>query len=86
MKISELGRVYNEEIDEAFGNTNFGGIDRRKYLAASILELQTGYHVGYTITCILQELSLLSPKKRVTKKGRAFLWLEYSKALPEWKR
>jgi hypothetical protein len=86
MKIRDLGRVYNEEIDEAFDGTDFGEIDRRKYLAASILEIQAGYHTGYTITCILQEIGLLSQKKRVTKRGRAFLWFEYSKALPKWKR
>ena len=86
MRIYELGEVSDEDINKAFFNTSFGDIHRRRYLASSVLKLQAGYHVGYTITCILKELSLLSPNKRVTKKGRAFLWLEYSKALPEWKR
>jgi len=83
MKIHELGQISDKDLNKSFKGAR---INKREFLAASILEVQAGYHIGYTITCILQEMGLLSPKRNITKKGRAFLWFEYSKALPKWKR
>ena len=62
-------RVSDDEIAEAFKNTNFGRTDYRELLQASVLEKLVGYHCGHTITTIMQELGLIGKTGKPTKRG-----------------
>lgn len=67
------------ELDEAFGNANFGGVDRVELLKESVLKQLAGYRCGRTITDIMVELRLIGKKTRVpTKRGKRFLYFEFA--------
>ena len=64
-----------EDLEEAFKNTNFGNVDHRKLLEASVLKKAMGLHCGHTITRIMQDLGLISSVDgRVLKKGQILLY------------
>jgi hypothetical protein len=71
-------KITDEEIDKAFQNTNFGDlINRRKYLAYSLLKIASGWHCGGTITQVLQELKLVGKRidlPTLTKNGKRYMW------------
>ncbi len=71
-------KLTDEEIDKAFHNTNFGPcINRRKYIAYSLLKVASGWHCGSTITQIMKELKLIGKRidlPTVTKKGKRYMW------------
>lgn len=76
--------VSDEEVESAFQNTNFGRTDFRGLLAQGCIKALAGWHQGHTITCILEELRLISwnrnaDKIKVTDKGRHYIWLAFKR-------
>lgn len=72
--------VSDAEIEAAFQNTNFGDDSpafRRRLLAQGVLKKLVPYHSGHTLTQILIGLGLITPKLRITAKGRKFLFAEF---------
>ena len=74
--------VTDDEIAEAFENTNFGHTDFRGLLAQGCIKALAGWHQGHTLTTILDELRLISWNKqtskiKVTAKGRHYIWLAF---------
>ncbi len=68
----------DEVIEAAFCGANFGRTDYRDFLAHSVLKKACDWHCGYTITCIMVELKLITPKThKVTKLGKLFLTDSY---------
>lgn len=66
--------ITDEVIQKAFEGTNFGRTDYREFLGYSVLEKACGWHCGYTITKIMIELGLITPKTHIpTKLGKMFL-------------
>lgn len=66
--------ITDEVIMTAFEGTNFGRTDYRAFLGYSVLKKACHSHCGHTITTIMVELGLITPKAhRVTKLGRMFL-------------
>jgi len=65
--------VTPKELDAAFNGTNFGGVDHRELLHASVLKKACGYHCGHTITCIMRELRLIGAHGVVLKRGKELL-------------
>ena len=65
--------VTHDELVAAFRNTNFGGVDHRQLLHASVLKKAVGYHCGHTITCIMQELRLIGKNGNLLERGRMLL-------------
>lgn len=70
--------VSHNELEIAFLGTNFGGVDHRKLLHASVLKKAMGYHCGWTITRIMERMHLVSPTGNVLKRGKDLL-----KTIPE---
>jgi hypothetical protein len=62
--------VTPQELADAFTNTNFGGVDHRELLHASVIKKACGYHCGHTITCIMKELRLINRSGDVLKRGK----------------
>lgn len=78
--VSDL--VSDEQMLAAFENTNFGHADFRGLLAQGSIKALAGWHQGHTLTCILDELKLISwnrqtDKIKVTTKGRHYIWLAF---------
>lgn len=65
--------ISDQAIAEAFSGTNFGTVGFRKLLEQGVLSVTCGYRTGYTLECILRKLGLVTPKGRVTAKGKALL-------------
>lgn len=78
--VSDL--VTDEEMQASFSGTNFGHTHFRDLLAQGCIKSLAGWHQGHTITCILEELRLISwhrpsGKTKVTAKGRHYIWLSF---------
>lgn len=69
MKSSE-NIISEQELEIVFLGTNFGGVDHRKLLEASVLKKAMGYHCGWTITRIMERMHLVSPTGNVLKRGK----------------
>lgn len=74
--------VTDDQMHEAFENTNFGHTDFRGLLAQGCIKALAGWHQGHTLTCILVELGLISwnrqsDKIKVTAKGNHYIWLSF---------
>lgn len=67
----------NDEIYREFEGTNFGRMDYRNLLAASVLKKLLGWHCGHTITCIMKKLKLVGKSEKVTKRGIQLLRDEF---------
>lgn len=63
-----------EEIAKAFEGTNFGRTDYTTLLEQGVLKTIAGYSSGHTLTTIMRELGLVTPKGYITRKGRALLF------------
>lgn len=64
----------DDVIEKAFEGTNFGRTDYREFLGYSVLKIACGWHCGHTITKIMIEMGLITPKNKTLKKlGRMFL-------------
>lgn len=64
----------DDVIENAFEGTNFGRTDYREFLGYSVLKKACGWHCGHTITTIMIQMGLITPKnKTLTKLGRMFL-------------
>ena len=61
------------EIEQAFAGTNFGTTKFRPLLEQGVLSVTCGFDVGHTLFVAMQKLALVTPKHRVTKKGKALL-------------
>ena len=69
--------VDDADIELAFTDTNFGDVDRRHLLQQGVLKFQANFSSGYTLTTIMKELGLVTPKGRISKKGRRFLFQSF---------
>lgn len=79
---SVVDLVSDEQMQSAFQNTNFGHADFRGLLAQGSIKALAGWHQGHTLTCILEELKLISwnrhaDKIKITAKGRHYIWLAF---------
>jgi len=78
-----LDLVPDDQVQSAFNATSFGHTDFRGLLAQGCIKALAGWHQGHTLTCILQELRLISwnrqtDKIKVTAKGRHYIWLAFN--------
>lgn len=71
--------ITDAELTEAFKHANFGNLDYRYIIAIATLKCLSGFAQGYTSKWICTNLGLISPKYKVTAKGRQYLYLHYSK-------
>lgn len=70
--------ISDEEITRVHANANFGSMSPRQVVRSGVLKCASGWHQGHTSTQILQEHGLITPKYRLTKKGRRYLWAAYA--------
>ena len=82
-KVNEL--IKDEQMEIAFGNADFGKVDKRDVIKYSLLKIASGYSTGHTAECILDDLGLLSRAKyhnetnrKLSQEGRHYLWAAFS--------
>ena len=78
--------VADDQMQDAFNNTNFGHNDFRGLLAQGCIKALAGWHLGHTLTTILAELRLITWNKqadkiKITAKGRHYIWLAFKNHL-----
>ena len=76
---TEQELISDAALDKAWGHANFGGMTKREVIRMGTLKCLAGWHQGYTSKTICTELGLINDKYKVTAKGRAYLWLAFSK-------
>lgn len=77
-KVEEI--VTDKELDNAYGNSNFGSLTKREVLKYGVLKVASGYYQGHTSKSIAQELGLVKKGRDVnelTRKGKDYLWLAF---------
>lgn len=71
--------VTDAELDRVHGNANFGSLTKRDVLREGLLKRACGYHCGYTMSSILKEHQLVTPKtERLTLKGQKYLYAAFA--------
>lgn len=66
--------VTDEEIEQAFLGTDFGGTDHREVLSLSVLKKALGYHCGWTVTDIMLRMGLTKEDGTLTDRGKLFCY------------
>ncbi|MCF6216834.1 MAG: hypothetical protein L3J58_11775 [Emcibacter sp.] len=76
--MSDVTKIVSDNaLDKEFENTNFGVADQRELVKWCLMKTIGGFSDGYTITCICQDLKLLSKTRNITKKGGRYLWAAF---------
>jgi hypothetical protein len=71
----------DEQINNAWGNANFGKSNRRDVVANALLKYASGYGTGHTIECICRELGLITKQCNLSTKGKHYLFTHFSRGL-----
>jgi hypothetical protein len=69
--------VSDKEIEEIWGNANFGAMSKRDVVKYALLKVCSGFRQGHTATVIITELGLVTMKYRLTKKGERYLYYAF---------
>lgn len=73
--------VTDKDIDDVWGNANFGDMPRRNVVNQALFQIAGGYSIGHTAMRICQELGLVGIKRghyqNLTKKGKRYLYEVY---------
>lgn len=69
--------ITDEQLDNAWGNANFGKVSKRDLVANTLLKCASGYSTGHTAKCICQQLGLITTKYTLTVKGKEYLWVSH---------
>lgn len=74
-----MKQLTDQEIEQAFYNTNYGANPNFKAIIFdTLLKLYLGFGTGKTSICICKELYLLNSKGKPNKKGINFMRDNYS--------
>ena len=76
MSVREI--VTDDEVDKAYGNANFGSMEKRDVVKLGVLKCASGYYQGHTSQSIITELGLVDSEYKLTAKGRTYLWEAFS--------
>lgn len=69
--------ITDQQIDDVWGNANFGGRDRREVIREALAQTAADYSTGHTSLCICRELRLVCGavgKPKLTALGRKYLY------------
>ena len=72
MKVEEL--ITDQQLETAFGHSNFGSTSKRDILKHTLLKYASGYSTGHTAKCIVSQLGLLNKNETLSKKGKQYLF------------
>ena len=81
--MSELQKIISDEqLNTAWGNANFGSVEKRDVIKSTLLKYACGYYSGHTAKSIVCELGLVAKNNLVlTKKGKLYLYEAFSGVL-----
>ena len=71
----------DEQINDAWGNADFGDVNNRDVVANALLKYAAGYGTGNTIECICRELGLITKQCNLSTYGKLYLYAHFSKGL-----
>lgn len=71
--------VSDEQINEAWGDADFGTASRRDVVNNTVLKCASGYYTGHTAACIVRELGLVQQRKwKLSESGKRYLYAAFS--------
>ncbi len=79
MKEEEI--LTDRQINDAWGNADFGQVDKRKIIGNALLKYATGRKTGRTIESICLELGLITKRCALSVKGKIYLFAHFSQGL-----
>jgi len=68
--------IPDSEIERVHANASFG-LEKREVVNQALLKCASGYYQGHTSTQIIMEHGLITPKYKLTKKGKEYLWAAF---------
>jgi hypothetical protein len=79
MLVEEI--VSENDLNEAWGNADFGNNDKRFIVKHALLKCASGYYTGRTAKHILIELKLANDRWEMTPKGKQYLFAAFSNGI-----
>lgn len=71
------------EIHDAVKGFNFGERDLRNMIAVGVFDILCGFKSSHSVTRVMTDLKLITPKGTVTKKGKWFVMDALGKRIHE---
>lgn len=68
----------DEQLNNAWGNANYGKISKREVVGLALLKYASGDGTGYTIETICRELRLITKQCNLTTLGKRYLYAHFS--------
>jgi hypothetical protein len=73
--MNEQEIITDEQLNEVWGNANFGAVSKRDLVKETLLKCLAEYESGHTAKCIVRELGLVHIHKwKLTKLGCKYLF------------
>ena len=69
--------VTDKQVNEAWGNADFGSTPKRKVIADTLLKCASGYETGKTARCIAEDLGLVTQRWELSKRGQRYLYAAF---------
>lgn len=76
MNIEEI--ITDKQLDQSWGNANFGDMSKRNYLRQILLKCACNYRSGSTAEHIIYDLDLANEVGELKAKGREYLYEAFS--------
>jgi len=75
MHLNKQRMITRREIENVWGNANFGeNTDKIAVIKDTLLKRASGYHSGFTAMRIVRALGLITPKDKLSVRGRYCLY------------
>lgn len=75
--------ITDEQVALAWGNADFGNVEKRDVIKYALLKWACGYESGKTASCILHDLGLLTSNNRVSVCGKRYLYAAFKHSSQE---
>lgn len=78
MKKTPQEIITDKEVEKVHAYAEFGKMSKREVVNQAVLKCASGYYQGHTSQQIILEHKLITPKYKLTKKGKEYLWAVFS--------
>jgi hypothetical protein len=75
--------ITDEQVTLAWGNADFGNVEKRDVIKFSLLKWACGYETGKTARNILKDLGLITMHNIVSKRGKRYLYVAFKHSSQE---
>ncbi len=75
--------VTDKQVALAWGNADFGKVEKRDVIKYALLKWACGYETGKTARSILEDLGLLTSNNDISQRGKRYLYVSFKHSSQE---